>query len=103
MLGYATQKPPADQRPRPRHNSSRSFSFAGGLISTSTGSGRPLGPADLPPQESQFPVVRPGSRSSQATQNPRGSGSGEIRILGSSTTLVLEVDFVPAAQSYDSD
>ena len=28
---------------------------------------------------------------------------GEIRILGSSTTLVLGVDFVPAAQSYDSD
>lgn len=28
---------------------------------------------------------------------------GKIRILGPSMTLVLAVDFVPAAQSYDSD
>lgn len=70
-----------------------------------------VGPPPPRPRESPFPRSHSSLRLAQAlgAHRPfeilevRALYRGEIRILGPSTTLVLGVDFVPAAQSYDSD
>ncbi|CAI9181314.1 unnamed protein product [Rangifer tarandus platyrhynchus] len=105
MPGCATQKPPADQRHPRRHNSSWSFFLAGVSF-------RPqLGRADPWPRGSPSPGVtvpcgapRLSERTGHAKSERFGLYiGGEIRIIGPSTTLVLGVDFVPAALSYDFD